>query len=576
MHGIAASPGIAIGTVFLYQDDTPQVPQYSLAEEAVEEEIRRLQDAVQRAEADIRQIQQENNSRLEKDEQAILDAHLMMLQDPTLFESVHRKLQEDLLNVEWVVHQTVKELMEKLMASGDPYLKERTTDLRDVSKRVLSHLLAHTRVGLESLQEEIILVTHDLMPSDAVTMEKSKVMAIAMDAGGKTSHTAILARSFEIPAVLGLGTVTRMLSGGEVLIVDGNHGVVILDPDDQTLSEYRTMQDEWHEHENQLMRLKNLPAETSDGKLIYLNGNIEVPEEVVSIHSHGADGIGLYRSEFLFLGTHSLPDENEQYGAYRRVLESMQGRPVTIRTLDVGGDKLSTHIDHRDEKNPILGWRAIRMCLSEVDLFKTQLRALLRSSVHGRLQIMFPMISGIPELSRALDLLEEARQELRDREVPFARDIPVGIMIEVPSAALTADALARKVDFFSIGTNDLIQYTLAVDRGNERVAYLYEPFHPGLLKLIRMIIESGHREGIPVAMCGEMAGDPLATVVLLGLGLDQFSMGAVGIPEVKRIIRSASMAEAEELVGSIMEMRTAAEINTAVQGYMKKRFGLDA
>jgi phosphotransferase system enzyme I (PtsI) len=395
-----------------------------------------------------------------------------------------------------------------------------------------------------------------------------------MDAGGKTSHTAIIARSFEIPAVLGLSRMSRVVNGGEELIVDGNRGVVIVDPDTDTRERYRRLKGEWQEHEVELMRLNDLPAETKDGKLISLKGNIEISEEVDGVVSHGADGIGLFRSEFLFLKPGKLPSEEEQFNAYRYVLEAMSGKPVTIRTLDVGGDKVSSEIGPGYEKNPILGWRAIRVCLSEVDLFRTQLRALLRAGAYGRLRIMFPMISGEPELQQALEILDEVRSDLRNRAIPFESDIPVGIMIEIPSAAMTSDRLARKVDFFSIGTNDLIQYTIAVDRGNERTAYLYEPFHPGVLRLIRMVIDNAHHEGIPVAMCGEMAGDPLATEVLLGLGLDEFSMGALGIPEVKRIIRSASLAEAEELAGDVMSMRTAAEINRAVREHMQQRFDL--
>ena len=322
------------------------------------------------------------------------------------------------------------------------------------------------------------------------------------------------------------------------------------------------------------MQLNDLPAETKDGKLILLKGNIEIPEEVDGVGGHGADGIGLFRSEFLFLGSDRLPTEEEQYHAYRHVLEAMGHKPVTIRTLDVGGDKIGAGIEACDEKNPLLGWRAIRVCLSEPHLFRTQLRALFRASVHGTLRVMFPMISGTQELNRALEVTDEVRDDLRKEGVPFEEHMPIGIMIEVPSAALTSDILARKVDFFSIGTNDLIQYTVAVDRGNEKIAYLYEPFHPGVLRLIKMIIDNAHREGLPVAMCGEMAGDPLASVVLLGLGLDEFSMGAVAIPEVKRIIRSVSLAEAEELAGDVMELRGADEINRAVREHMQQRFDL--
>lgn len=573
LRGIAASPGIAIGTVFHYREDMPQVPQYTIQPDHLQQEKHRLSTAVNRATSDIETIKNDSSRALEEQESRLLETHLLMLQDPSFLDSVHKRLEEEMLNIEWVLYQVVRELMAKLGQSSDAYLRERTTDIHDVSKRVLSHLLESERTSLATIDEEIVLVTHDLMPSDAVAMNKRMVRAIAMDAGGKTSHTAIIARSFEIPAVLGLSTVSRTIHGGETIIVDGNSGIVIVDPDAETLARYTALQNKWQEHEVDLMRLNDLPAETRDGKLIYLKGNIEIPIEVEGVVSHGADGIGLYRSEFLFLRS-TLPTEDEQYDAYREVLSAMGTKPVTIRTLDVGGDKLSDAISGGAEKNPILGWRAIRVCLSEVELFRTQLRALLRASVHGRLRIMFPMISGIQEVSRALEILDEVRDELRRRGVPFDEAIPVGIMIEVPAAALTSDTLARKVDFFSIGTNDLIQYTIAVDRGNEKTAYLYEPFHPGVLRLIRMVIDNAHREGLPVAMCGEMAGDPIATVVLLGLGLDEFSMSAVGIPEVKRIIRSVSLLEAEELAGDVMEMRSAPEIYRAVRDHLSKRLDL--
>ncbi len=573
--GIAASPGIAIGKVHLYRDDVPRIPRYRISEDQLETERQRLHAAIARAGEDIKTIQTENNNDSDVDESKILDSHLMMLKDPSFLSSIDDRMQQEQLNIEWILARTVRDMTNKLADSDDEYLRERVTDIHDMAKRVLDHLLKRSRPRLADLSEEVVLVTHDLMPSDAVAMNKRMVQAIVMDAGGKTSHTAIIARSFEIPAVLGLGRITRTISGGESIIVDGNHGIVIVDPDDETVQSYTRRQSEWQEHEVQLMRLNNLPAETTDGKLIRLNGNIEIPEEVDGVMNHGADGIGLYRSEFLFINSTGLPSENEQYNAYRRVLESMGGRPVTIRTLDVGGDKVSPQIDTGREKNPILGWRAVRVCLAERALFKTQLRALLRASVHGKLQIMFPMISGVQEQILALEILEEVRDEMKAQGIPFADSVPVGCMIEVPSAALTTDTLARKVDFFSIGTNDLIQYTIAVDRGNEKVAYLYEPFHPGVLRLIKIIIDNAHAEGIPVAMCGEMAGDAVATVVLLGLGLDEFSMGAVGIPEVKRIIRSVSMADAEELLGSIMEMRSASEIDDAVRTYMQKRFQLD-
>lgn len=574
LEGISASPGIAIGKVFLYVDESPSVPRYGIGREEITTEMQRLHDAVERAESELQELKEQREEEHDDETLKFLDSHLLMLKDPSLFENVETKLHELEMNVEWVLYRVTQDLTGKLSASEDEYLRERTADLNDVSNRLLNHLMFRDRISLADLQEEVVLVTHDLMPSDAIAMNSRMVKGIAMDAGGKTSHTAILARSFEIPAVLGLSDVTKSLTSGEQIIVDGNRGRVICQPDEKTIQRYLRVQSEWRQHEVQLMGLNELPAETRDGKLIELKANIEVPEEVDAVLSHGADGIGLYRSEFLFLRPGALPSEQEQYDAYTRVLEAMRGSPVTIRTLDVGGDKISPGLRENREKNPILGWRAIRYCLANPDLFRTQLRALLRASVNGSLRIMFPMISGIEELYQAYDVLEEVRGELRSQGFPFDEEVPVGIMIEVPSAALTADVLTHKADFFSIGTNDLIQYTIAVDRGNENIAYLYRPFHPGVLRLIKNVIEAAHEGGISVAMCGEMAGDPDAAVVLLGLGLDEYSMGAVGIPEVKRIIRSVSLSEAEEIVGTILDMRSADEIDRYVRETMESRFGV--
>lgn len=575
LEGISASPGIAIGKVFLYLDDGPSVPRYEIDSEEIKTEMQRLHDAVEKAESELQGLKQKRETEEHEDDAVkFLDSHLLMLKDPTLFENVEQKLHELEMNVEWVLYRVTQDLTGKLSASGDEYLRERTADLNDVSQRLLNHLMFRDRISLGDLQEEVILVTHDLMPSEALAMNSRMVKGIAMDAGGKTSHTAILARSFEIPAVLGLSEVTKSITSGEQIIVDGNRGRVFCQPDETTVKRYLRVQSEWRQHEVQLMGLNELPAETRDGKLIQLKANIEVPEEVDAVLSHGADGVGLYRSEFLFIRPGALPTEEEQYEAYTHVLEAMNDAPVTIRTLDVGGDKISPGLREAKEKNPILGWRAIRYCLANPDLFKTQLRALLRASTTGALRIMFPMISGLEELSRAYEVLEEVKEELRKEGVPFDEEVPVGIMIEVPSAALTADILSHRADFFSIGTNDLIQYTIAVDRGNENIAYLYRPFHPGVLRLLKSVIEAGHSGGIPVAMCGEMAGDPDAAVVLLGLGLDEFSMGAVGIPEVKRIIRSVALSEAEELVGNILEMRSADEIDKYIRETMENRFGV--
>ncbi len=575
ISGISASPGIAIGKAFIYVQQTPSLPRYQVPSEAVDAEMERFLEAASQATGEIEEIRRHGENEIDKDQLAILDSHLMMLQDPAFHEQVREGIARSLMNVECVLSESVQNLIDKLNASSHDELRERSSDLHDVTGRVLSHLTKRERFSLADLDEEVVLIAHDLMPSDAIAMNKRMVRAIATDAGGRTSHTAILARSFEIPSVLGLSYVSRMAENGDTIIVDGNHGTVIIDPDEATLARYERESRDWQRHEVQLMRLQDLRAETRDGKLIDLKANIEVPDEVESVIAHGGDGIGLYRSEFLFLGRSRLPSEEEQLNAYRRVLEALPNKPVTIRTLDVGGDKIGPQIEDMGEQNPILGWRAIRFCLSNPDIFRTQLRALLRSSAFGNLNIMFPMISGLEELQEALDFLNDVAGELKREGHELRGDIPVGIMIEVPSAAMVSDILARKSSFFSVGTNDLIQYTIAVDRGNERIAYLYEPFHPGVLRMLRIVVDNGHANGIPVAMCGEMAADPLATVLLIGLGFDELSMSAVSIPEVKRIVRAVSVREAEEVVGESMELSSFKEVDRYLRRLMGDRFGVD-
>ncbi|WP_028974503.1 phosphoenolpyruvate--protein phosphotransferase [Spirochaeta cellobiosiphila] len=572
--GISASKGISIGKAFLYQDDEASIPKFSIKHDDITQEMNRFEEAVGKAVAEIEDIKKKTDFSSFEGSSHILDAHILMLRDPDLSLQIQKMMTEILLNVEWVLQKVMDNLIQKMNSFQDSYLRERSLDFNDISRRVLNHLMDRDLLDLSNLKEDIILVAHNLMPSDAVAMRKEHVKGMALDVGSKTSHTAILARSFEIPAVLGLGSISEEIQNRDLLIIDGNNGIVIVDPDQATLDFYQSHLQEWQRKESQLLYMNELSAETKDGKLIYLKGNIEVPEEVDSIFAHGADGVGLYRSEFLFLSKHTMPSEEEQYKAYTSVLKGVGGKAVTIRTLDVGGDKILKNINIKNENNPILGWRAIRFCLSEPDIFKTQLRALLRASISGNLQIMFPMISGIEELERALAILEEVKYQLKREGIPYRDNIPIGSMIEVPSAAMTTEIIAKKVDFLSIGTNDLIQYTLAVDRGNEKVAYLYEPFHPGVLRLLKIIIEGAHSQGITAGMCGEMAGDPLATVILLGLGLDEFSMSAYMIPKIKGIIRSTSLLEAEELVGNVMLMRSSREIDKHVRRWMEERFDI--
>lgn len=572
LTGISASPGIVVGKVFLYSDEHLPIPEYEISGSDVEGEIQRYRDAAAKAEAELMELLKKAGEEMGKQENMLLNSHLMMLKDPELENEIVESLKQERRNAEWVVSNATRTYIQRLKDTGNNYLMERVHDVQDVSKRVLDNLLYRDRLSLADLSEDVIVAVHNLLPSDTLSMDKRRVKGLVMDAGGKTSHTAILARSFEIPAVLGLSRITQEVRTGDEIIVDGLAGKVIVAPDDETKKRFRQAQSEWRKREVELLTLNRLNAETKDGKWIGLNANIEIPEETDSALAHGADGVGLYRSEFLFMQPGTVPSEEEQYEAYSHVVKTMEGRPVTIRTMDLGGDKVMANAFDFEEENPILGWRSIRFSMAQIDLFMSQLKALLRASVHGNLRIMFPMISGIEELERVLEVLEEAKALCRKEGHEYAEELPVGIMIEVPSAAMTADILAKKVDFFSIGTNDLIQYTIAVDRGNEKIAYLYEPFHPGVIRMLKMIIESAHASDIPVSMCGEMAADPYATVILLGLGLDAFSMGPVALPEVKKIVRSVTVSQCEEIVGVISDMKSSREINSYMRGWMNERF----
>ena len=570
-RGVPASPGIAIGRAYLYSDDDLAIPEYPIHGHQVILEMERYRSAVSRAVHELEQIKTRTGPSGDPD--GFLDTHMLMLLDPEIEAKVDVKIAKVLKNVEWVLQEVVDELVAKLATVQDAYLKERTLDIRDVSRRVLNHLVqGGGRSSLADLKEEVIVVTPSLMPSDAVAMNKKLVTGLVMDQGGKTTHTAILARSFEIPAVLGTQRITREVRLGDWLVVDGNEGVVLVNPEPAVLEAYRAKQTRHREQQAKLRSLNSLPAETLDGKRIGLNANIEIPDEVDSVLAHGGEGIGLYRSEFLFIEHGVGVAEDIQYEAYRRVLEGMGDRSVTIRTLDLGGDKLVPDLVPGKESNPLLGWRAIRFCLASRPIFHTQLRALLRASVHGKLKIMFPMISGVAELEETLECLQAVKDELDEQGIAYDPSIPVGTMIEVPSAAIVSDHLAQMVDFFSIGTNDLTQYTLAVDRGNERISDLYEPFHPAVLRLIRLVIENAHAAGIPVAMCGEMASDPRAAVVLLGLGLDEFSMSSVGLPRVKQVIRSLSSLEAQSIAASVLTLPRSRDIETALEAHTQGRF----
>lgn len=569
--GIAASPGIAIGKVYLYLDEKLKVPRYDITADDFEEELCRFREASNLAIEEIKALQNKASEHELAGESRFLDSHILMLSDPEFIKKIELNLNNYLKNIEWVLFVTVKQVIKKIETARSPYLRERTSDIHDAAKRVMSHLMFKERVSLSDLRNNVVIVCNELLPSDTIGMRREKVKGIAMNAGGSTSHTAILARAFQIPAVLGLSDITRYARSTQKIIIDGDKGRVIIDPDEETLLKYEVLLNDWHSHEKIINLQNDLQCVTKDGKRIFMYSNIEVPEEAESVIQHHSDGIGLYRSEFLFLESDEEATEEKQFAAYSRVLKEMAGNGyVTIRTLDVGGDKLIPYISSLEEKNPILGWRSIRFCMGRQDVFRTQIRALLRSSVFGDLRIMFPMVSGADELDGILLLFESVKEELRKEAIAFNEDIPVGIMIEVPSAAVTSDILARKVDFFSIGTNDLIQYTIAVDRGNENVAYLYDPFHPAILRLIKLVIENANKAGIPVSLCGELAGEPKAAVLLLGLGLEKFSMTSTSIPEIKKIIRSVTMNDAQKLVKKVLDMDSSEEINKYITWWMDK------
>ena len=560
LKGIGVSPGVTIGRAFLLGEERLSPPRREISSGKVAEELARFERALAQTTEEIVQIRKKVAQEIGEEHAHILDAHLLVLEDVLLIEETMRRVEKEKLNVEYVFSDVLEQLARRFEVMDDEYLRERASDVRDIGRRVLRNLLGRKRKSLSDLEEEVIVVAYDLSPSDTALMHKEKVIGFVTDVGGKTSHTAIMARALEIPAVVGLKDITARVNRRDQLIVDGTNGVIIINPDEETLKRYRQEEVEIKVFEKKLEELKDLPAETPNGHRIELAANLELPEEIPSILAHGAAGIGLYRTEFFYLNRADLPTEDEHYQAYKSVAEQMSPHSVIIRTLDLGGDKFTSQLEIPREMNPFMGWRAIRFCLERPDIFKVQLRAILRASAHGNLKIMYPMISGIEELKRANLVLGEVREELREKGVPFDEDLEVGVMIETPSAAMTADILAREVKFFSIGTNDLIQYSLAVDRINEKIAYLYEPTHPAVLRLIKHVIEAGHRQGIWVGICGEMVAEPALTLILLGMGLDEFSMSAVALPEIKRIIRSVTLKEARKLVKQILTFSTAQEV----------------
>jgi len=565
--GIPVSTGVAYAKTFVYAaDETLEIPHHGISETEVPAELKRLRNAISEAAGEAQHLLDRAGREMSREQADIFQAQLFMMEDVDYHEQMNTRLKESLCNAEWVVWEVSHELSQQLMQSPDANLRERSVDIDDVSRRIIGCLLSDARghSPLADLTEEVILVSPYLMPSDMVKLNKDRIKGIVMDAGSSTCHTAILARAFNIPAVMGIPGFSRIANEGEPLVINGLSGIVVTNPDKQTLARFRTDEKQQRKQTDRLNALRELPAETTDGCRVALKANISLPEEAETLTHYGAEGIGLYRSEFLYITPGKAPDEETQYKAYSHVLKAMKDLPVTIRTMDMGGDKIAPELHAAgtidSEKNPLLGWRAIRLSLANPEMFKVQLRAILRASAHGNARIMFPMISGIEELEQAHAMLDEARAECKKAKQSFNKDIEVGTMIEIPSAAMTADILAEKSDFFSIGTNDLVQYSLAVDRGNEKVSYLGEAFHPAILRFLKKTIDAAHERGIKAAMCGELAGNPEAACLLLGLGLDEFSMAASSIPRIKEIIRSCSLKACKSLATDTLRARSIEEV----------------
>ncbi|MGG0031902.1 phosphoenolpyruvate--protein phosphotransferase [Priestia megaterium] len=558
IQGIAASSGIAIAKAFRLENPELTVEKKSVTE--VEAEVARLEAALEKSKSELEIIREHARKELGDDKAEIFEAHLLVLSDPELINPIKDKITNENVNAEHALDEVAAMFINMFESMDNEYMKERAADIRDVTKRVLAHLLGVNVSNPSLISEEVVIIAEDLTPSDTAQLNRKFVKGFTTDIGGRTSHSAIMARSMEIPAVVGTKTVMEDIQNGVLVIVDGLDGEVIVDPSEETVRAYEKKAAEYAEQKAEWAKLVNEKTVSADDHHVELAANIGTPEDVKGVLENGGEGVGLYRTEFLYMGREDLPTEEEQFTSYKTVLERMEGKPVVVRTLDIGGDKELPYLNLPKEMNPFLGFRAIRLCLEMQDMFRTQLRALLRASVYGNLKIMFPMIATVDEFRQAKAILLEEKAKLQQEGVQVSEDIEVGMMVEIPSSAVIADLFAKEVDFFSIGTNDLIQYTLAADRMNERVSYLYQPYNPAILRLVNMVIKAAHKEGKWVGMCGEMAGDEIAIPILLGLGLDEFSMSATSILKARSQIRQLSKADIEPHLDTILSMSSTEEV----------------
>ncbi|EGR2796587.1 phosphoenolpyruvate-protein phosphotransferase PtsI [Vibrio navarrensis] len=568
ISGILASPGIAIGKALLLQEDEIVLNTNTITAEQVDAEVKRFYDARSKSSAQLETIKQKALETFGEEKEAIFEGHIMLLEDEELEEEILALIKNDKMTADNAIHTVIEEQAMALESLDDEYLKERATDIRDIGSRFVKNALGINIVSLSDINEEVILVAYDLTPSETAQINLNYVLGFACDIGGRTSHTSIMARSLELPAIVGTNDITKRVKNGDMLILDAMNNKIIVNPSETQLEEAKAVKAAFLAEKEELAKLKDLHAETLDGHRVEVCGNIGTVKDCDGILRNGGEGVGLYRTEFLFMDRDALPTEEEQYQAYKEVAEAMDGQAVIIRTMDIGGDKDLPYMDLPKEMNPFLGWRAVRISLDRREILRDQLRGILRASAHGKLRIMFPMIISVEEIRALKEAIEEYKAELRAEGLAFDENIEIGVMVETPAAAAIAHHLAKEVSFFSIGTNDLTQYTLAVDRGNEMISHLYNPLSPAVLTVIKQVIDASHAEGKWTGMCGELAGDERATLLLLGMGLDEFSMSGISIPKVKKVIRNANFAAVKAMAEEALALPTAAEIEACVEKFI--------
>ncbi|WP_114786564.1 phosphoenolpyruvate-protein phosphotransferase PtsI [Vibrio tetraodonis] len=568
ISGILASPGIAIGKALLLQEDEIVLNTNSITDAQVDTEVARFFEARDKSTAQLETVKQKALETFGEEKEAIFEGHIMLLEDEELEEEILTLIKKDKMHADNAIHTVIEEQATALESLDDEYLKERATDIRDIGSRFVKNALGINIVSLSDIDQEVILVAYDLTPSETAQINLDYVLGFACDIGGRTSHTSIMARSLELPAIVGTNDITKKVQNGDTLILDAMNNKIIINPSDKELEEAKAVKDAFIAEKEELAKLKDLHAETLDGHRVEVCGNIGTVKDCDGVLRNGGEGVGLYRTEFLFMDRDALPTEEEQYQAYKEVAEAMNGEAVIIRTMDIGGDKDLPYMDLPQEMNPFLGWRAVRISLDRREILRDQLRGILRASAHGKLRIMFPMIISVEEIRELKKAIEEYKAELRTEGHAFDENIEIGVMVETPAAAAIAHHLAKEVSFFSIGTNDLTQYTLAVDRGNEMISHLYNPLSPAVLNVIKQVIDASHAEGKWTGMCGELAGDERATLLLLGMGLDEFSMSGISIPKVKKVIRNSNFSEVKEMAEKALALPTAAEIEAAVEKFI--------